>query len=317
MPKVGYFLSAEELEPKLLIEQAKRAEQAGFESLWLSDHFHPWNDEQGQSGFVWSLIGALSQATSLPITTAVTCPIIRIHPAIIAQAAATSKVLTNGKFVLGIGTGEALNEHILGQRWPNVDVRLAMLEEAVEVMRKLWAGGFVTHHGEHYTVEHAQVYTLPEAPVEVYISAFGPKALDLAARIGDGFCSVEPDAEMVSSFKQKAGPGKPTQGGYKVCFGEDEDTAVKTARRLWPNEQIPGEAAQVLYSPKHFEQLSELVTEDMVRENTVCGNDVDKHLQQFQTFADAGYDEVFVSNIGSEWQGFFEMYEKEILPRVR
>ncbi|RKS73961.1 G6PDH family F420-dependent oxidoreductase [Motilibacter peucedani] len=316
MPKVGYFLSCEELSPQELLDQAVRAERAGFEALWISDHYHPWNDEQGQSAFVWSMIGAISQVTSLPITTAVTAPIMRIHPAILAQAAATAKVLTKGRFTLGVGTGEALNEHVLGDAWPNTEVRLEMLEEAVEVMRKLWAGGFVTHHGTHFTVEHAQVYTLPEEPVQVYVSAFGPKALEVATRIGDGFVTVQPDADSVAQFKRDA-PGKVTQGGYKVCFGTDKDAAVKTAHRLWPNEQIPGEAAQVLYSPKQFEQVSELVTEDMVRENTVCGNDLDEHLEQFRTFADAGFDEVYVSNIGPEWEGFFSFYEKEVLPKVR
>ena len=170
MTKFGYFLSCEEFGPNDLIEQAKMAEDAGFEALWISDHFHPWNDEQGESPFVWSVIGGLSQATSLPVTTGVTCPTVRIHPAIIAQAAATSKVMLNGRFSLGIGTGEALNEHIFGDAWPSTDVRLEMLEEAVEVMRLLWKGGTKDHEGKHYTVENARLYTLPEEPPEVLIS---------------------------------------------------------------------------------------------------------------------------------------------------
>jgi G6PDH family F420-dependent oxidoreductase len=317
MPKIGYFLSCEEYTPAQLLEQARLAERAGFEALWISDHYHPWNDAQGNSAYVWSMIGAVSQVVSLPITTAVTCPIIRQHPAIVAQAAATSKVLTGGRFTLGVGTGEALNEHVLGDRWPTADVRLEMLEEAVDVMRQLWAGGMVTHHGKHYTVEHAQVYTLPEEPVKVYVSAFGPKALDLAARIGDGYCSTMPDREIVDTFKQKAGPGKPTQVGYKVSYSEDADKALDYAHTLWPNEQIPGEAAQVLYSPKQFEQVSQLVTKDMMREGTVCGRDVDAHVQEFQEYAGAGYDEVYVADMGPEYEGFFRFYEKEVLPRLR
>ena len=155
--KIGYFLSCEEYEPAELVAQARAAEAAGFEGLWISDHFHPWNDEQGQSPFVWSVIGALSEVCSLPITTAVTCPTVRIHPAIVAQAAATAAVMTGGRFVLGVGTGEALNEHVLGDPWPSIDVRLEMLEEAVEMMRELWAGGFVTSYGKHYTVDHARI----------------------------------------------------------------------------------------------------------------------------------------------------------------
>src|SRR4051812_35810556 len=160
--RIGYFLSSEEYTPAEMIDQARGAERAGFEGLWISDHYHPWVDAQGQSAFVWSTIGALSQVCRLPVTTAVTCPTVRIHPAVIAQAAATSAVLHEGRFVLGVGTGEALNEHIFGDAWPNHDVRAEMLEESIEVMRALWQGGFVTHHGKHYTVEHARVYTLPD-----------------------------------------------------------------------------------------------------------------------------------------------------------
>src|SRR5687767_5005731 len=173
---IGYFLSCEEYTPAELLEQARGAERAGFTGLWISDHYHPWVDAQGQSPFVWSMIGALSQATSLPISIAVTCPTVRIHPAVIAQAAATSAVLTGGKFRLGIGTGESLNEHIFGDAWPEADIRLEMLEEAVEIMRGLWTGENFSHHGKHYTVENARIYTLPEQPVEVLISGFGPKA---------------------------------------------------------------------------------------------------------------------------------------------
>src|SRR5829696_5021892 len=164
MVKLGYFLSCEEHGPAELVRQAKLAEEHGFEALWISDHYHPWNGEQGQSPFVWSVIGAISQVTSLPVTTAVTCPTVRIHPAVLAQAAATSAVLTGNRFVLGVGSGEALNEHILGDRWPGADVRLEMLEEAVEVMRALWTGEVVSHRGKHYTVEHARIYTLPQSP---------------------------------------------------------------------------------------------------------------------------------------------------------
>src|SRR4051795_11430526 len=191
--QIGYFLSCEEFDPRDLVEQAKRAEAAGFHALWISDHYHPWNDEQGHSAFVWSVIGALSQATSLPVATAVTCPTIRIHPAIIAQAAATSAVLHEGRFTLGVGSGEALNEHILGEHWPEADVRLEMLEESVEVMRRLWEGGQRSHRGRHYTVENARVYDLPESPVPILVSGFGPKAIRLAARIGDGYVTMSPD----------------------------------------------------------------------------------------------------------------------------
>jgi G6PDH family F420-dependent oxidoreductase len=173
--QIGYFLSSEEHSPGDLVDQARRAEAAGFHALWISDHYHPWNDQQGHSAFVWSVIGALSEATRLPVTTGVTCPTVRIHPAIIAQAAATSAVLLEGRFNLGVGTGEALNEHILGDRWPEADVRLEMLAEAVEVIRGLWQGGQYSHHGRHYTVENARIYDLPDEPPPILVSGFGPR----------------------------------------------------------------------------------------------------------------------------------------------
>src|SRR5215213_5324444 len=210
MAKIGYFLSCEEWGPRELVEQARMAEEAGFEALWISDHYHPWNSEQGQSPLVWSVIGGLSVASRLPVTTGVVCPTIRIHPAIIAQAAATSAVMLEGRFALGVGTGENLNEHILGDPWPSTDVRLEMLEEAIEIMRELWDGGQVSHDGPHYAVENARLYTLPDEPPDVIVSGFGAKAVALAARSGDGFASVAPAAEHVRQFRADG-------GGDKVC----------------------------------------------------------------------------------------------------
>ena len=314
--RIGYFLSSEEYTPAELIEQAKGAERAGFSALWISDHYHPWVDAQGQSPFVWSIIGALSQACSLPITTAVTCPTVRIHPAVIAQAAATSAVLTGGRFRLGIGTGEALNEHIFGDAWPELDVRLEMLEEAVEVMRGLWQGGMFSHHGKHYTVENACIYTLPEKPVEVYVSGFGPKAVDVAARIGDGYVSTMPDGELVSRFRENGGGSKIAQAGFKAAFAATEDEGARIAYEKWPNAGVPGELSQVLPSPKHFEQAAQLVTEDMVREAFVCGSDAAAHLEMIDQYRQAGFDEVYVANTGPNYAGLFDLYANEILLKI-
>src|SRR5438067_10092769 len=207
--KIGYFLSSEEWGPRELVELAVKSQDAGFDGLWISDHFHPWNDEQGHSPFVWSVIGGIARATpGVRLTTAVTCPSLRIHPAVTAQAAATSAVLLDGNFSLGVGSGEALNEHILGDRWPSADERLEMLEEAVEVMRILWRGGVQSHRGTHYRLEHCRVYDLPEEPPEVVVSGFGDKSVDLAARIGDGYCTVGPDADSVERFRSQARRGK-------------------------------------------------------------------------------------------------------------
>jgi G6PDH family F420-dependent oxidoreductase len=316
--KIGYFLSCEEWGPHDLIRQAVLAEQAGFDGLWISDHFHPWNDEQGHSPFVWSVIGALATATqTMNVTTAVTCPTVRIHPAVIAQAAATSAVMLDGRFALGVGSGEALNEHILGDAWPEADERLEMLDEAVAVIRLLWEGGVKDHRGRHYRVAHARIYDLPDSPPPIYVSGFGPKAIDLAARIGDGFCTVGPDADAVKRFRAGARDGAIVQGGLKVCWGEDEREAVRTVHRLWPNEELPGELAQVLPTPEHFMQASELVTEEMIAESLPCGPDVDQHVEAIQAYAQAGFDELYIGQIGPDQEAFFDAYRERVLPRVR
>ena len=317
MTRLGYFLSSEEFGPGELVEQARMAEDAGFEALWISDHFHPWNDEQGQSPFVWSVIGALSQVCRLPVTTAVTCPLVRLHPVVVAQAAATSSVLLDGRFVLGVGTGEALNELVVGGPWPLTDERLEMLEEAVEVMRRLWTGEVVTHRGRHYTVEHARLYTAPDQPPPVYVSGFGPKSVDLAARIGEGYISTTPEAEPVKRFRDGGGGGKPVQGGLKVCWSTDAAEARRTVHRLWPNSGLPGELSQVLRTPEHFMQASSIVTEEMVTGDMPCGDDVGEHVQAVQAYVDAGFDEVYVNQIGPQQKGFFDFYRDEVIPRLR
>ena len=313
--RIGYFLSSEEYTPAELIDQARGAEWAGFTALWISDHYHPWVDAQGQSAFVWSTIGALSQVCALPITTAVTCPTVRIHPAVIAQAAATSAVLTGGRFRLGVGTGEALNEHIFGDAWPEADVRLDMLEEAVDIIRRLWKGGFVSYHGKHYTVENARVYTLPEQPAEILVSGFGPKSIEVAARIGDGYISTMPDGDAVERFRSAGGGKRTCQAGFKAAFAASEDEGARIAYEKWPNSGVPGELSQVLPSPKHFEQAAQLVTEDMVKKSFVCGSDPAAHLEMIDKYDEAGFDEVYVANTGPHWQGLFDLYADHVLPK--
>jgi G6PDH family F420-dependent oxidoreductase len=316
--KIGYFLSCEEFGPHDLLAQAKLASDAGIDRFWISDHYHPWNDEQGQSPFVWSVIGALAQAVpGAYVTTGVTCPTVRIHPAVIAQAAATSSVLLEGRFALGVGTGEALNEHILGDAWPAADVRLDMLEESIEIMRGLWEGGQYSHDGMHFAVENARIYTLPESPPEIIVSGFGPKSTSLAARVGDGYCSTSPDGELVERFRSEGGGQKVCQAGTKVCWGPDEAAAVDTVHRLWPNEGLPGELAQILPTPAHFEQASTLVTKEMIAEAVPCGPDVDRIVESCQEFADAGFDELYVQQVGGADAAFFSMLAGEVVPRLR
>jgi G6PDH family F420-dependent oxidoreductase len=315
MTRYGYFLSCEEYGPAELVQQAKLATEAGFEALWISDHFHPWLDEQGQSPFVWSVIGAVSQVSPLPISTAVTCPLIRTHPAIVAQAAASSALLTGGQFALGVGTGENLNEHILGIRWPAATERLEMLEEAVQVIRELFTGRLVSHEGKHYTVHTARLYSVPDQPPPIYLSGFGPKAIRLAGRIADGYVCVQPNADFVRLFRESGGGTKPVQGGLKVCWAPDAEQARKTMHRLWPTEGIPGEASQLLPLPRHFRQLAELVSQDMI--SAPCGADPVEHVKAVTAFGDAGFDEVYIAQVGGNAEGFFEFYASEVLPRLR
>jgi G6PDH family F420-dependent oxidoreductase len=315
MTRYGYFLASEEHEPQVLVRQAKLAEEAGFDALWISDHFHPWLDEQGQSGFVWSMIGAISQVTSLPITTAVTSPLLRLHPAIVAQATATSSLLTGGGFTLGVGSGEALNEHILGGRWPSAEQRLEMLEEAVGVIRELLTGRLVTHTGTHYTVETARIYSAPHDPPPIFMSGFGEKAIKLAAQIADGYICVQPNADFVRLYRDSGGGNRTVQGGLKVCWGPDAAQARKTMHRLWATDEIPGEAAQLLPLPRQFAQLAELIGEDMI--TAPCGPDADEHIKGIRAYTDGGFDEVYVGQVGPDYQGFFEFYAEQVLPRLR
>jgi G6PDH family F420-dependent oxidoreductase len=314
--RIGYFLSCEEHGPRSLIDQARAAEEAGFDALWISDHYHPWNGEQGESPFVWSVIGAVGEVTGLEVTTAVTCPTIRIHPAVVAQAAATSGVLCRGGFRLGVGSGEALNEHVTGARWPVADVRLDMLEEAIEVMRRLFTEDKVTHHGRHYTVEDARLYTRPDQPVPILVSAFGSKAMSLAARVADGFVNTGPDPDAVAQYRDQGGRG-PTSAGAKVSYGRSRDDAVATAHRLWAHTGVPGELSQVLPSPAHFEQVSELVEPEKIGGTMPCGPDVEEHVEKLSQYVDAGYDELYISQVGEFSPEFFKVYGDEVLPALR
>ncbi|MDX6686327.1 MAG: hypothetical protein QOF86_2455 [Baekduia sp.] len=315
MATIGIFLSSEEQSAKRLVDIAVKAEDAGIRDLWISDHFHPWIDAQGESPFVWSTIGAIAAATrEMRVTTAVTCPSVRIHPAIVAQAAATSATLLDGRFVLGVGTGEALNEHVLGDPWLGIDQRLSMLEESVEIMRMLWSGGVHSFDGQHYVVDRARLYSLPDEPVPVYVSAFGPKAADAAGRIAEGYINAAPDAELLTAYRAAGGEG-PAHGGMKICWGSDEAECVKTVHRLWPNEALSGELAQVLPMPAHYEAACEPITDEMLAEAVTCGPDPEKHAAKIQEYLDAGYDEVYVNQIGDDQEGFLKFMKEEIVPR--
>jgi coenzyme F420-dependent glucose-6-phosphate dehydrogenase len=318
MTEFGYALSSEEHPPNDLVRYAARAEETGFSFALISDHYHPWIDRQGQSSFVWSVIGGISQATRrLRLGTGVTCPTIRIHPAIIAQAAATAAAMMPGRFFLGVGSGENLNEHVVARYWPPADVRLEMLEEAVGVMRLLWQGGTRDHRGRYFTVDNARIYTLPEKSPPIYVATGGKRSAGVAGRIGDGLIATAPRKESLEEFQRAGGQGKPRYGGLAVCWAEDEASARRTAREWWPNATLKGELGQELPLPAHFEQATDDVSEEQVALEIVCGPDPDKHIHKISEYVDVGFDHVYVHQVGPDQEGFFHFYEREVLPMLR
>jgi coenzyme F420-dependent glucose-6-phosphate dehydrogenase len=314
---IGYTLSSEEFGPQELVGFARRAEDAGFGFVSISDHFHPWIDQQGNSPFVWAVIGGVAEATDrIEVTTGVTCPTTRIHPAIVAQAAATAAAMLPGRFYLGVGSGENLNEHILGDHWPETAVRQERLEEAVEVIRKLWRGGLTSHHGRHYTVENARLYTLPEDPPPILVAAAGERATELAGRIGDGFFGLVPDPAVIGHFRSAGGEDKPTFGQVHVCWAEDEGAARSTALKWWPNAVAGGNLNWELPLPSLFEAATEWADEESIAESIVCGPDPGRHVAAISEFVDAGYDHVYLHQVGPDQEGFFRFFERELSPQL-
>jgi G6PDH family F420-dependent oxidoreductase len=316
--RLGYWLSSEEHRPTRLVELAVAAEAGGFTTAMISDHFHPWVGAQGQSPFVWSVLGAIAHATDrLEVGTGVTAPIQRLHPAIVAQAAATTAALFGaGRFFLGLGSGERLNEHVTGEPWPNAARRRDMLEEAVGVIRRLFEGGNVNHHGEHFTVENAQLFTRPDEPPPIYLAASGKRSAALAGRIADGLVGVVASPDQVDAFEANGGAGKRRVGQIHVCVDEDEAAARRTALRYWPNGAFDGTMLTELPRPAEFEQVARFVTEEQVAERVVCGADPARHLDAVAGFATAGYDTVYVHGVGPDQETFLRFYREEILPRI-
>jgi G6PDH family F420-dependent oxidoreductase len=316
MVDIGYKLSSEEFGPADLVRFAVRAEQAGFGFALASDHYHPWADRQGQSPFVWTALGAIGQATTrLRVGTAVTCPTIRIHPAIIAQAAATTAALMGDRFFLGVGTGENLNEHVVGRGWPPPDVRLEMLEEAIEVIRLLWKGEESSHRGRYYTVEDARLYTLPDAPPPIMVAASRPGAAELAGRAGDAMINTEVEEDLIKAYEGAGGDGE-RYVELSTCWAKDERRARKTAHEVWSLAGLEGPLFTELRTPSNFEAAYEMVTEDKVAEAVTCGPDPRRHLEAIEKATKAGYTRVCVHQIGPDQMGFFDFYEREILPEL-
>ena len=314
--ELGYWLSSEEHAPRDLVANARAAEEAGFSYAVISDHFHPWIDAQGQSPFVWSVLGGIAQATErLTIGTGVTCPLMRIHPAIVAHAAATTAAMLPGRFFLGVGTGENLNEHVTGAKWPAPDERLEMLEEAVDVIRKLWEGGYRTHRGRRYTVEQARLYTLPDEPPPIVVAAAQEQAAELAGRIGDGYMNVAPDADTLKTYEQAGGSG-PKHGKVTGCFAGSKDQAKRIAHERWPNNALGGSLSQELALPRDFEAAVKAVRPDDVAETLVLGNDPDEWVAQIREFDRAGFTHVALHDLNPDQAPFIAFARDEVAPRL-
>jgi coenzyme F420-dependent glucose-6-phosphate dehydrogenase len=315
---LGYKLSSEEQSPNDLVRYAQMAEDTGFAFALISDHFHPWTDRQGQSPFVWSVLGAIGQVTRrLVVGTAVTCPTARMHPAVVAHAAATTAVLMPGRFLLGVGTGENLNEHIVGGCWPETEIRQQRLEEAIEVIRLLWQGGNQSHHGRYFKVENARLYTLPDALPPLLVAVGGTRGAAQAGRLGDGMIGTDPDRSLLAAFDDAGGVGKPRYAELTVCWAKDEATGRRIAREQWPTSAMESSLSWELPLPMHFEAVAQLVTEDQVAESVTCGPDPEKHLAAIRKYAEAGYDHICVHQVGKDQKGFFDFYEHEILPNLK
>jgi G6PDH family F420-dependent oxidoreductase len=308
--EIGYWLSSEEHPPGELVRNAIAAEEAGFEHVLISDHIHPWVSAQGHSPFVWSVIGAIAHGTErIRLGTAVTCPLIRVHPAIVAHAAATAQVLMEGRFFLGVGTGENLNEHVLGDRWPRPDERLEMLEEAVEIIRRLLGGDYETYRGEHYVVEQLKLYDASEDAPAIIVAAAAPDAAKLAARKGDGTMNTTPDAEIVSTFKDAGGSG-PIYGKVTGCFAPDASTAKKIALERQPNVAMGGALSQELALPRDFEAVAELVREEDLEGSLVLGSDPTEWREQLDEYERAGFTHVALHDVGTNQRDFIEFADQ-------
>jgi G6PDH family F420-dependent oxidoreductase len=313
---IGYALSSEEHPAPTLVDNARRAEAMGFDALIISDHFHPWLERQGQSPFVWATIGAIASATQrIRVGTGVTCPSFRMHPAIVAQAAATAATLLPGRFFLGVGSGEALNEHVIDGRWPGASERLDRLEEAIGVIRALWSGETITLRGSAFSVREARVFSLPESPPPILVAAGGKASARLAARVGDGLIMTSASERVVSEYRKAGGSG--TQWGkVTVCWAKRLGEAVETAQRQWANSAIPGRLGQELPSFRDFEDAAKLVTARDINREIVCGPDPQPYLEEIERFRKAGFENVYLHQVGPDQEGFFRFAEEEILPRA-
>jgi G6PDH family F420-dependent oxidoreductase len=315
----GYTMMCEQAPPDQLVRDVRRAEEAGFDFSVISDHYQPWLEAQGHSGYAWAILGAAAQATErIPLMTYVTCPTIRYHPAIVAQKAATVQILSRGRFRLGLGAGENLNEHVVGQRWPAVGVRHELLSEAVDVIAELFDGGNVNYRGEYFDVESAQLWDLPGQRVPVGIAVSGPASCRLAGAKADLMIATEPKPELGEQFDAAGGAGKPRVGQIAVAYDADRDTAVQRAHEQFRWFGLGWKVNTDLPGPSSFEAATQSVRPEDVAAQLPCGPDVAEHVEKIKPFLDAGFTEIALVQIGgAQQEQFFPWAERELLPALR
>ncbi|WP_031510211.1 TIGR03557 family F420-dependent LLM class oxidoreductase [Streptomyces megasporus] len=315
--QIGYKLAAEAFGPAELVRQAVRAERAGFDFVEISDHYHPWLDNQGHSPFAWTVLGTIAAKTErIGLATGVTCPTVRYHPAIIAQAAATLALISEGRFVLGVGSGERLNEHVVGRGFPDVRLRHEMLREALEIIRLLWRGGYRSYEGKHLRLEDARVFDLPDEPPLIAVAASGEPSARIAAELGDGLFATEDKPEIVRHYRDAGGAG-PRYAEVPMAWAPDERTAaqavLETSRWALTGWKVMSE----LPNPVNFEAATTTVREEDVLGKFACGSDPDRFVEAAQGFVDAGYDRLVMQNAGPDPDGFMDFYSGELDGRLR
>jgi G6PDH family F420-dependent oxidoreductase len=316
----GYTMMCEQSRPDRLVRDVQLAEQVGFDFSVISDHYQPWLSEQGHSGYAWSILGAAAQATErIPLMSYVTCPILRYHPAVVAQKAATVQILSGNRFRLGLGSGENLNEHVVGRGWPAVGVRHQMLSEAIDIIAALLEGQeSVNYRGRYFDVEQAKLWDLPDERVPIGVAVSGNDSCRLAGQKADVMVAVEPEAELVEKFEQAGGEGKPKVGQVALCYDEDKDEAIRRAHEQFRWFGLGWKVNADLPNPEGFEGATQFVTQDQVAESLSCGPDVEAHVEAIKPFVDAGFTEVALVQIGAEHQQpFVEWAERELLPALR
>ncbi|GAA1831427.1 LLM class F420-dependent oxidoreductase [Pseudonocardia alni subsp. carboxydivorans] len=315
--QIGFKLFAEAHTPQEMVRQAVRAEEAGFDFVEISDHYHPWLESHGHSGFAWSILAAIAMRTErIGLATGVTCPTIRYHPAIIAQAAATTALLSDGRFTLGVGSGEQLSEHVTGHPWPVVGVRHAMLREALEIIRLLWSGGYRTYRGAHLSVEDARVFDLPETLPDIVVAAGGPKAARIAGELGDGLFATEPRTDLIDAYTAAGGTGS-RWAEVPLAYAGTVDAALDSAHRLFRFGPTGWKIQAELPNVRNFEAATAFVRREDMADAFGAGPDVETHVATAKGFADAGYDRLALISAGPDVEEFFAFYEGELAGRLR